>query len=83
VHDKPAKVLWERGTKKHKRGSTAAKAPTKEDDIKADLIIDEQIQLGVTLYAVNPSSVIPKFPISLNVRRVAKQKRLGHMDRKT
>jgi len=54
MHDRPAKLVWNRGSKKHKRGETQTKTPTHVDGTHvncATLNVDESFELGVTLYA--------------------------------
>lgn len=55
MHDRPAKLVWQRGSKKHKRGETAVKNPTHVEGAHvnmATLDVEESFELGVTLYAV-------------------------------
>lgn len=54
MHDRPAKVVWKRGTKKHKKGETSVKSPTRTEGtgVNGTLDIEEGFELGVTLYSV-------------------------------
>lgn len=54
MHDRPAKLVWSRGSKKHKRGETPTKTPTHVEGAhvnRATLDVEESFEVGVTLYA--------------------------------
>ena len=55
MHERPAKVVWKRGTQKKRRGATAATMPvltTKQNMNFCKLQVDERFEIEATLYAV-------------------------------
>ena len=56
MHEKPARVTWKRGSKKHKKGHTKPRMPVRTPGAhinNGSLEIEENFELGVTLYAVD------------------------------
>ena len=61
MHEKPARVTWKRGSKKHKKGQTEVRMPVRAPGAhinNGSLKIEETFELGVTLYAVENRNLL-------------------------